>query len=163
MKKISFLVLIFIFFCSVLTAQSAEKVTMMIESQTVTISDIAYFAATYFGISEDEAESENALEALEEYVQFPKIDDKNASLTYEDFAYFCTQVWNIEGGIMLRLTKSPRYSFRELQSMGIIENGIQQKTLISGVEALTLMTKCIDFSVENETINFDSFSTNAAN
>ncbi len=148
MKKTLILGLFFVFFSVILSAQSAEKVTQMIESQEVSLSEVAYFAATYFEFSEDEASNDDALVNLERHVQFSKINDSEVSLSYDEFAYFCTQVWDIKGGVMLRLTKSPRYAFRELQSMSFIGQSIDPHEKVAGIEALTIITQCIGYSEE---------------
>ncbi len=159
MKKISFFAVFFIFFCGILPAQSAENVTEMIEAETISLADVAYFASTYLGISSDEDKKEAALLALEEFVQFPRIKDQQASLKYDEFAYFCTQVWNIKGGVMLRLTNSPRYAFRELQTMGFISSNASPAGTINGLQALTIITQVIEYSIENETLSLDAFTS----
>ncbi len=162
MKKICFFILILTLFCGVAVfAQSADKVTEMIESQTVTLTDVAYFASTYLSITGDEIEEDIALAAIEKHFPLSKIprDDKN--LNYAEFAYFCTQVWDIKGGIMLRITESPRYALRELQSMGFISSSKLPKNEISGTDALTIMSQCIDYSIEKGTIDLEAFSSSS--
>ncbi len=162
MKKITIFILFFALFCTALSAQSAEKVTEMLEAETVSLADVAYFASTYLGISEDEVENEVALADLAAYVDLSKIGERADSLAYDDFAYFCTTTWNIKGGIMLRATKAPRYALRELQAMGYIPMSINPKAKVDGPEALTIITNCIDYSVMKETIDLDSISGAAA-
>ena len=149
MKKVKIFTLFFMFFCGIVSAQSADKVTKMIEAETVTLGDVAYFAASYFDLIDDNAENSEALIALEERVQYLKISNTE-KLTYDDLAYFCTQTWNIKGGIMLMLTNSPRYAFRELQAKGYISNSIYPNDAINGVEALTIMTSCINYTEEKD-------------
>ncbi len=157
MKKTIIFIIAFTLFCTMVSAQSAENVTEMIEAETVTLNDVAYFAATYLGISADDTKKEDSLLDLNDYAQFPKIADVNAALTYDEFSYFCTQVWNIQGGVMLRLTNAPRYAFKELQSLGYIGQSINPKSTIDGVQALTIITQVVEYSLENGTIDIDSF------
>ncbi len=157
MKKVTFFALFFMLFCCVISAQSADKVTEMIDAKTVNLSDVAYFAASYFGIVEEDETGTIALSQLENLFEYSKISSSTESLRYDEFAYFCTQTWNIRGGLMLMATKSPRYAFRELQSMGYIGLHKMPSDTLTGVDALTIMTMCIDFSEKNETIDIASF------
>ncbi len=149
MKKVQFFVLFFMFFCGIVSAQSADKVTEMIDAKTVSLNDVAYFAASYFGTIDENMSGSEALVILEKKVQYPKISNVE-KLQYDEFAYFCTQTWNIKGGIMLMATKSPRYALRELQAMGFISKSISPKDAINGIQALTIMTNCIDFAESEE-------------
>lgn len=157
MKKVQFFALFFVFFCGVLSAQSADKVTEMLELKTVNLGDVAYFAATYFDIIEEDGTGVEAISQLEKHFQYSKISDEKANLRYDQFAYFCTQTWNIKGGLMLMATKAPRYAFKELQAMGYISQSVSPSDEINGVQALTIITSCIEYSEENETINLASF------
>ncbi len=157
MKKISFFTMFFTFFCFAMFAQTAESVTEMIEAETVNLSDVAYFAAIYFDILEDENQNDQALAALEEHMQFPKIKDKEESLSYSDLAYFCTHAWNIKNGLMHKITQSPRYALKDLQALGYISNTINPSANVTGREALILITQCIEYSIKNETVNLRSF------
>ncbi len=157
MKKIRFFTMFFTFFCFSMTAQTAESVTEMIEAETVSLTDVAYFAATYFDILEDENQKEQALAVLEEHMQFPKIEDKEKSLSYSEFAYFCTHTWNIKNGLMYKITQSPRYALKELQTLGYISSTITPSANVTGFEALTIISQCIEYSIENKTVNLRSF------
>ena len=155
MKKIKFFVLFFVVFCNIISAQSADKVTEMIEVQTVNLEEVAYFASSYYNIIDETEDNIVALTELKKYFQYDKITTPETALSYEDFAYFCTQTWNIKGGLMLMATKSPRYAFKELQFMGYIPQSIDPSTKIDGIQALTIMTNCIEFAEINQTIDFD--------
>ena len=156
MKKVQIFVLFLLFCCGIISAQSADKVTEMIDAKTVSLGDVGYFAAAYFNIIDEDASPSEALKVLESKTQYNKISNLE-NLSFDDFAYFCTQTWNIKGGLMLMATKSPRYAFKELQSLGYISKSIYPNATIDGIQALTIMSSCIEFSEENETINFESF------
>jgi hypothetical protein len=44
---------------------------------------------------------------------------------------------------MYSITKSPRYAFREMQSLGLIDYQKYPNQSLSGKEALNIMSKCI--------------------
>ena len=51
--------------------------------------------------------------------------------------------WIKKGGLMYSITKSPRYAFREMQSLGLIDYQKYPNLSLSGKEALNIMSKCI--------------------
>ncbi len=158
MKKVA-LVVLSITFCVGGFSQSAQKVSQIVEAQEVSLFDVAYFAATYLNVVETTTSGEYSLNALERYAELSKIKDPASALTYKDFSYFCTQLWNIQGGLFLSLTNAPRYAFRELQAMNIIYSHIQPNDTITGAQALTIMTKVIEYSEENNTIDLQQYVT----
>ncbi len=157
MKKITLLIIVLLLSNVFVFAQSSARVSQTLTANTVSLNDVSYYASVYLGINSEAAQGATARAALEEYFDFSKIESNTAPLSYKDFAYFCTEIWNIKGGLMLRLTKSPRYAFLELQNMGFIPLSTQPDDLISGREALTIITSCIDFSVEKNTVNLDDY------
>ncbi len=158
MKKTIIFITFFTFFCAGIFAQSAEKVTEMLETDTITLEDIAYFASIYLDLIGDETQDNIALSTLENHVDLSKITNREEGLTYTDFAYFCTQVWNIKGGIMLQITNAPRYAYRELRAKGFIKPEVFPNDHIAGFEALKIMTDCIDYSLAHNTIDLESFA-----
>ncbi len=134
-------------------SQSAQKVSEMVNAQTVSLLDVSYFAATYLNVVESTTSEEYSLNALERYARLSKIKDEQSALTYKDFAYFCMQVWDIKGGLFFALSESPRYAFRELQTMNIIHPLTQPNEIITGVEALSVMTRIIEHSEYDSTID----------
>ncbi len=157
MKKVILLILILSLPTTFISAQASSRVSQTLTAQTVSLNDVSYYASVYLGINTEAAAGSTARAALEEYFDFSKIESNTDPLTYADFAYFCTEAWNIKGGLMLRVTKAPRYAFLELQSLGYIPQNVQPTDLISGRDALTIITNCIDYSIEKNTINLDDY------
>ncbi len=157
MKKIGIIIVVCMFFCGVGFSQSAEKVSQIMEAQEVSLLDVSYFAATYLDIVEITTLEEFSLNALKRYAELSKIKDSTSALSYKEFSYFCTQVWNIPGGLFFTITRSPRYAFRELQSMSIIHPNVQPNDKINGTQALTIMTKIIEYSEQHNTIDLQQY------
>ncbi len=153
MKKIAITIFLCVAFSLAAFSQSAEKVSQMVEAQTVSLLDVSYFAATYLDVVEITTSGEHSLGALKRQARLSKIEDTTSALAYDDFAYFCAQVWHIKGGLFYTLSNSPRYAFKELQSMNIIYPHIQPNDTITGAQALTIMTKVIEYSEQDNTID----------
>lgn len=156
MKKI-WITIIFVSFSSLVFSQSAEKINDMIESDTVSLNDMAYLTATYLQLVENGTSEEESLTALDRYYGFSKISKNAEKLTYKDLAYFCMQVWDIKGGLFYTLTKSPRYAFIELQSKNIIPPTTQSNELVSGYDALCIITLITEYSERVGSINLEEY------
>ena len=150
MKKNVCIALFLSFLCFGAFSQSADKLTEMLNAQTVTIEQLSYFAANYLNLAGETATGEEALSALKEHIDFSRIQNTASALSAKDCAYLCCQVWGIRGGIMFRITKLPRYAFRELKALEIIPASTDPYTKISGRDALYIMTKCAQ-DAENNT------------
>lgn len=146
MKKTVCTTLFLSFLCFGIFSQSADKLTEMLDSQTVTIEQISYFAANYLNLVGETATETEALGALKEHIDLSRIQTSGDALSAKDCAYLCCQVWGIKGGIMLRTTKLPRYAFRELKSLEIIPVSTDPRSKISGRDALYIMTKCAQYA-----------------
>lgn len=142
MKKSIILGVFFCFSSIFLVSQSAERMTMMLDKQTVTAEELSYFVVHALNSVNDEISDSEAFDFLTKQVALPKIKDKSVPLTYATFSYFCTTAWNIKGGIMLSILKNPRYALREFKSLGLIEVNKNPYATISGQDALVLLAKC---------------------
>lgn len=152
MKKNVFLVLFLMTLYGSIFAQSADSVTELLIAKNVYLPQVSYFATVYLGLGSDEISYDDAVFLLEETIGFPEIKNPQEELTYKEFAYFCTRVWNITGTLMYRITKAPRYALRELKSLGYILPNTDPDTLVTGRDALTIMTKCAEYAEANNTL-----------
>ena len=144
MKKAVFFTIIFLFCVTSIFAQKADAVTTMIETEKVTFSQVAYFAATYLEFLPDIASEQEAMNAIS-LRGISSIPDKPyEQLSYQKFAQICMNTWIKKGGLMYSITKSPRYAFREMQSLGLINYQKYPNQSLSGKEALNIITKCIE-------------------
>lgn len=142
MKKSIFFILFSLFLCVILSAQSADNVTKMLDAKTVTFNEVAYFAAAYLDLSQDTVDFDNAASVLQSAVKFPKFKNTEGALRFKDFAYICLQVWNIEEGVNYRLFKSPRYALRELKALHFVPPFTDPDAYVSGRDMLYVMGKC---------------------
>ena len=153
MKKIilSFL-LAGLVFCA--HAQSAQKLTEIISVNELTLGNVSYFLAIQTGLCEDDVSEKDAFKALSQAGYFPKdfdeeqdtevetkLDEKiNTPVKIKDRALLCVKAGKIKGGIMYRITKSPRYALRELKAKGLIANDADPSSFVSGRQFLAILT-----------------------
>ena len=143
MKKTIIFTFILLFFSFSLFAQNADLVTKIIETDKVSFAQVAYFSATYLGFLPDIATEQEAVNAISLRGISSIPENPYKQITYQKFAQICMNTWIKKGGLMYSITKSPRYAFREMQSLGLIDYKKYPNQSLSGKEALNIMSKCI--------------------
>jgi len=141
-------------------AQSADVITELLETNTATFGQISYLAAVQKNLINENDSYDAAVKALFDNGLIISQENPEAPIPLVDIAYIYSKLWNIEGGLMYRLTKgAPRYVFKQFQADGIIKANQEPGDYISGAKALSLYTSCVnkysDFnlktvSMENE-------------
>ena len=126
-------------------AQSAEVVTDILESDEVTYGQVCYLSAVHQGLISDDADYSEAIDVLYDKGQIPEDVSEYDSVFMANLAYIYAQIWpNMKGGLMFRLTKgSPRYAFKQFKSDGVISDKADPKSIVSGSEALNILTACM--------------------
>lgn len=129
MKKYLFLLpLSLLLFCSHLSAQDANRLTKIIESQTVSYEDVFYLTDFI---------SQNPHNTL-------AVKDKSLSVNYKDLAFILSKTFDIDNSIMYRVFNNSRYAFKMFQADGIIEDGIDPYDLPTGSIFLFMLNDCME-------------------
>ncbi len=127
----------------------------MLESDVINAADVAYFAATYIFPENEDISNEEAYELVEQKIGLSKLSSNNTTLTYADFTYMCSKIWNVKTSIMSKILGSPRYAFKDLQGLGYLPKGKTPSDYVSGFDALTIITHCITYSELHSTISLE--------
>ena len=143
MKKIISLIFA-LFLCLSVYAQSADVITDILETEEITFGQVCYLTAVQMNIIDDSASYEDSVTALYEHGYIPAVEEYQVPVPAVDLAYLYSKLWNVQGGLMYKLTKgSPRYAFRQFQSDGIIGADVDPSAYISGEKALSIYTSCV--------------------
>lgn len=144
MKRIFSLLLIFIV-GSLAFAQSADVVTDILGAEEATYGQVCYLSAVHQGLIPEDASYEDAVKALLDRGQIPEDVGAYDSVFMANLAFIYVQIWpDIKGGLMFRLTKgSPRYAFKKLKGDGIISENTDPNSIVSGAQALNILTACM--------------------
>lgn len=126
-------------------AQSADVVTDILNSDEVTYGQVCYLSAIHQGLISEDASYEAAVDALLARGQIPENVGAYDSVFMANLAFIYVQIWpNIKGGLMFSLTNgSPRYAFKKLKSDGLIPDNTDPNQVVSGREALNILTSCM--------------------
>lgn len=142
MKKfISILFTLFVVFS--VHAQSADVITDILESEQATFGQVCYISAVEQGLIGDNDDYNKAIEVLAANELIPEIVDANTPMPVGNIAFLMSQIWDVKGGIMYRITKgSPRYSFKQFKTDGVIASTVEPQDFISGPELLEIHNIC---------------------
>ena len=148
-KYIAILFTMFLTFA--IYAQSADVTTQILETDEVTFGQVCYLSAVQQGLVYDEASFTDAINVLVENDQIPEsaVFEENNVIPLGNIAFILSEMFDIKGGIMYRLTKgSPRYAFKQLKSDGIIPSNASPTDTVSGIALFNMFTSCLNAYTE---------------
>ncbi len=126
-------------------AQSADVITDILETKEVTAGQICYLTAVQLNYADDSSSYENAVSVMQEKGLLKADKAADSSISAVEIAYLFSKLWSVKGGLMYRITKgSPRYVFKQFQRDGVIKATVDPSALISGSEALSIYTACVN-------------------
>lgn len=157
MKKIITLLLTMIL-AGCLYAQSADVITEILNTDEVTFGQICYLSATRQGLISDTDSYEKAVSVLKEKGDISENIDATEVVTLKDLANVYTKIWDdLSGGLMYKITKgSPRYSFKQLKSDGVLTEKSDPSSKVNGFEALNILSYCMtEYGSDEECMNME--------
>lgn len=122
-------------------AQSAQAVSELLSKETATFQDFAYLVASEAGA--EYAPSE-AFAWCGRFGSFPADTVPDTPITVRSASHFLVSNYGLSGGIMWRLTKSPRYAWRELKQAGFWAAGTDPDDNLSGEALVRAMGRFFD-------------------
>ena len=144
MKRIITILLI-LFAGTYAFAQSADVITDILGSDEATYGQVCYLSAIHQGIISEDATYEDAVDALLARGQIPEDVGAYDTVFMANLAFIYIQIWpETKGGLMFTLTNgSPRYAFKKLKSDGVIPDSADPNGVVSGRDALNILTSCM--------------------
>ncbi len=128
------------------SAQSAQKISQIVESPELSYGQAAYIALSYSD-AETMDESADDTQAFEAAFQRKWIKNGavvQAAIRLDELSALYLSAVGIKGGVLCGLIKnSPRYSFRELKALGLLDQYADPAMKIDGQNALNLFNACV--------------------
>ena len=150
MKKTLTLISVFLLGISLCTAQSADKVTQVLESEKVTYGQASYFIATAAEKIQETETEEDAVKVMKA-IQFADQDIKASDyVTIEQLSWMLACTWKIEGGLMMKIFPGPRYACRQLKADGILNDFDDPDSIPDGHRFFNILTDCMNVYAEQE-------------
>lgn len=150
MKKEVLMLFVFLFSAFFAFSQSSEKISELINAEKLTKGQAAYLAATYMNLVEDNADENEAFEALREINLFKSKENPEEIIKLNHISLLYMKACGLRGGILYSITKSRRYAFNELKAYGILPGLVTSTMCLSGLDAVNLLNDCIAISGGDE-------------
>ena len=121
--------------------QAAEKIDKILETERATFGHAAYLIQTALNDGSDGLDFETAFDRF-------KSEHENLirdSVTSEDaipvktYAFLLMKLFDIKGGMMYRIYPCPRYAYRDLQYLGVIQDKKNPDAVMSGASLLQIL------------------------
>lgn len=127
-------------------AQSAERITDILNSETITYGQASYLAASFLDLVSESASEQEAMDALVDngMIKAKHLGSEDAPIPLDRFCNICCSTWYIVDSISYSLLKTPYYAWKEMKAFKYIPTTYTKEKTISGYEALNIVTRCIE-------------------
>jgi hypothetical protein len=126
------------------SAQSNEFLDGLLAKQSITVGQTAYLVLVASDNLAEDADEARAFELLTNMGWTPAGATVNQPIELASYAYILMRAFNLKGGIMYTLFPSPRYAFRELASMQIIQSVYDPSSPLDGSMAIQILSMVFD-------------------
>ena len=126
-----------------LNAQSADKISDIIASSRATCGQASYIAATALGIAGENATYDETVRLFSEKGVLKTGCYASDAITMKQLAWLCANTWNVDGSLMLKIFKSPRYAFRQMKADSVIDVSADPDDVPDGHRLLAVITDCV--------------------
>ena len=123
--------------------QSAEKLDKILETEKATFGQATYLIQTALNDNSDKLDFETAFERF-------KSENQNLirdSVTAEDvipvktYAFLLMKAFDVKGGMMYRIYPCPRYAYRDLQYLAVIQDKNDPNAPMTGAAMLRIFSR----------------------
>lgn len=143
MKKIAILAALALFTIFSTNAQSAEKVTELIDAKKAQWSKACYISAVYAGMDDSLTEEDAANYLLERKI-IKKIPSMEKEIRFDELTLLVANTFNVKGSLWFSMLKNKRYAFKLFKARRLIPVTSDPQSKVSGSDVLNLFTKCIE-------------------
>jgi hypothetical protein len=139
---IATVLLLFAWSLPVLPAQTAAGMAAVLESDAVTWTQAAGFVLPAAGLASGDPAS--AFDLAKTRGWLPKNAEPGALVDFGGLSFLIMEALDIPGGLMYRLFPGPRYAYRELLHMGVIQGRQDSSRRVSGFWLLALISRTLE-------------------
>lgn len=141
MKRTLYIAVAMLLIAAATFGQAAEKIDKILETEAATFGQAAYLIQTALDDGSDGLDFETAFERF-------KSENQNLirdSVTAEDvipvktYAFLLMKAFDVKGGMMYRIYPCPRYAYRDLQYLGVIQDKKNPDAVMSGASLLQIL------------------------
>ena len=123
--------------------QAAHRIDKILETQKATFGQAAYLILTASENGSDGIDFETAFEQFKTKNQdwLPNTVTAEDAIPAQTYAFLLMKAFNIKGGMMYRIYPCPRYAYRDLRYLAIIQGKNNPEALITGASMLQIFSR----------------------
>lgn len=124
-------------------SQSAEKIDEILEIEKATFGQATYLIQTALNSESDGLDFNAAFDLFKSNNENLIKDSITASdvISTKTYAFLLMKAFGIKGGMMYRIYPCPRYAYRDLQYLAIIQGKNNPEALITGASMLQIFSR----------------------
>jgi hypothetical protein len=131
--------------CAVLIhAQTAAETERLLDMKEISYADAAWFVLSS-SPENPPRDPEAAFAFALENGRLPKSAESKGGITLGGVSFLIMRTFGINGGLMYRLFPGPRYAYREMISLGLIEGRAYSGLKVSGERFLQILGKTLSY------------------
>jgi len=144
MNRSSAFCMIGLFAVTGLFAQSNEFVDSLLSTPAVSVGQLSYLVLVASDNLSEDADEARAFELLENLGWASSGMKVSDSVNLRTYAYLLMRAFGLKGGYMYRLFPGPRYAYRELASLQVIQGKSDPLNLVDGITAVRMLGRVFD-------------------
>lgn len=151
-KKFALLFLAQVLGICAVSAQSAEKMTEVLESPKLTYGQACYFFAASSSSIADDADYSDALSLYQDLELIDSSVKADDPAPLSAVALLASNEFVIEGSLFLKLFHNSRYAYRQMKADGIFTINDDPSLIPSGRRFFAILTDCLELYEPQEVI-----------
>ena len=127
-----------------LGAQSNEFVDELLSKPSATFGQVSYLVLVASDNIGEDADAARAFELLQNMRWAPRRATIDKPIRLDEYAFLLMRAFGLKGGIMESLAPSPRYAYRELSYLQVIQGRSDPAMPVSGPAAIQMLGRIFD-------------------
>jgi len=145
MKKVLVVALAMLAMCSPAAfAQSGVELDMLLSTGEVSLSLAARYVLPAADILPAGATPETSFAAAKEKAWLPPDVEPDAPIKLSELSFLIAQAFGMKGGLMYSIAPGPRYAYRELVYLRIIQGVSDPAQTVSGERLMRILGRLLD-------------------
>jgi hypothetical protein len=125
-------------------AQSNEFVDGLLQKQSVTVGQVSYLVLVASDNLGEDADEARAFELMGNLGWAPRGASIDRPIDLGSYSYILMRAFGLKGGIMYSLVPGPRYAYRELAALQVIQGRSDPSAPVDGAMAIRMLGRVFD-------------------
>lgn len=143
-KSLGIFLPLVILLASGLEAQSNEFIDQVLQGSGITGKQAAYLVLVASENMGDDADAERAFEMLSQFGWVPSGLVGDQTISTAQYAYILMKAFGVQGGLFYSWFPSPRYAYRELRKLVVIQGNTDPDQDVTGFQAMRMIGRMFD-------------------